>query len=282
MTINNKNYMYNAPKIWGIVNSTPDSFSDGGLFIRAENAYTHIEKLIADKANYIDIGAASSRPNAPFISEEEEWNRLRPLFEIIEEKNPSLFSRISVDTWRAGVAKKVLEKNVFCINDISAFQWDESLLDVLLEYKPYYVLMHCRGTPKTMQENTQYKDIVEDVYSFFEERISLLDKLGFPKEKIILDLGIGFGKSLKQNFELLNAADHFLKLGLPLMAAVSRKSCLRDLLSLERTDISKLDEASANASLLLAQKGFIHHRVHNARAVSQAFCLMQNLEGVLA
>ncbi len=274
----------NIPKIWGIINITPDSFSDGGLFLNAENAYVHAEKLIHDGADYLDIGAASSRPNAEFICEEEEWQRLEPFFNLIEEKNKELFARLSVDTWRASIAQRALEKGVFCINDISALQWDrgdKTLLDVLLEYKPYYVLMHCHGTPQNMQcvQNlAKYNNVVDTVLSFFEERLSLLQKSNFPMEKVILDVGIGFGKNLEQNLALLNAGKKFSSLGFPLMSAISRKSWLRELLSIEKENIKELDTATTNASLLLHKQGFLHHRVHNVKEHKRAFCLEQNLK----
>ncbi len=269
-----------APKIWGIVNCTPDSFSDGGLFMDTQKAYAQMLKLFEDGADYVDIGAASARPSSDFISAEEEWERLEPLFNMIEENRPDLFAKISVDTWRASVAQKVLERNIFCINDISGFQsiWGEdAFLDVLVQYKPYYVLMHCQGLPQNMQDHTEYADVVDTVYSFFEERLNLLSKAGFPTEKVILDPGIGFGKNLEQNLALLNATEKFEKLGLPLMAGISRKSWLRLLLEIEKENIVELDNATANASLLLAKNGFLHHRVHNVKLCRHAFHLAKNL-----
>ncbi len=285
-----------SPKIWGIVNITPDSFSDGGLFLNPEKAYSHIEKLLNEGADFIDIGSASSRPSSDFITAEEEWNRLEPLFNLIAEKDKHLFSKISVDTWSSYVAQKALERNVFCINDISACRWDTGLLDVLVEYKPYYVLMYSEGQPKTMQEKINIKDneIIDKTYSFFEKQLEKLDKVGFPKEKIMLDVGIGFGKTLEQNILLLNAEETFLRFGIPLYSGVSRKTWLRNLFSLTTQEqeskekgkysflkkgenaqlmIEDLDRLTANASLLLLQKGYLHHRVHNVKYTRQAFDL---------
>ncbi len=275
MMINN--HFNNAPKIWGIVNITPDSFSDGGLFLEKESAHSQCLKLIQDGADYLDLGAASSRPTSEFISPEEEWARLEPVLSSIENSDKTLLNKISVDTWRADVAKKVLEKNIFCINDISAFQWEPELVEVLSHYKPYYVMMHCQGTPDTMQQNIQYDDVVDTVFSFFEERLNILQKANFPIEKVILDPGIGFGKNLEQNLALMNAGEKFSTLGLPLMAAVSRKSWLRLLLSIEPSSTQELDSMTACASVLLQQKNYIHHRVHNVQATKQALLLGRGL-----
>ncbi len=284
MTVTKENNI-NAPKLWGIVNCTPDSFSDGGLFLDAKKAYAQIEKLIEEGADYIDIGAASSRPSSEFISAEEEWQRLEPLFDVIEENNKSLLSKISVDTWRADVAQKVLERNIFAINDISACMWEENLLEKLVEHKPYYVLMHCKGKPQDMQENTTYNNVVDAVCAFFENRLELLQKVNFPLEKVILDPGIGFGKNLEQNLDLMNSGERLSSFGIELMAGISRKSWIKQTLfskniienKEESLNITDLDCATACASLLLFKKGFKHHRVHDIKKCKQFFMLEDKL-----
>ncbi len=279
MTINSIHN--NAPKIWGIINITPDSFSDGNMYFDAQNAYKHMLELDKDNAHFFDIGAASSRPFAPFIEEEEEWQRLEPFLKLVSKENKSYLKRISVDTWRASIAQKALEEGVFCINDISGFSWDKNMLDVLINYKPYYILMHSLDVPAKMQENIeikQSKDIVKTVYSFFEEKLEILYKNNFPKEKIILDVGIGFGKTVEQNFELLNAHEVFTSLSYPLMSAISRKSLLSKFLNIEKKNNIELDNASAIMSLLLYKKGFTHHRVHNVGAIAKAFALDSKLK----
>ncbi len=286
MTIEkNNNITINAPIFWGIVNITPDSFSDGGLFYSAKNALEQIYHLKNEGAHYIDIGAFSSRPNNDFISAEEEWQRLEPLFEQIDLRDKDLYSCLSIDTWRADIAQKALEKNIFCINDISAFSWDEGLLDVLVHYKPYYVLMHCTGKAEDIHIPAQSENIVEDVYAFFAHKLELLEKRGFPKEKILLDPGIGFGKNLEQNLALMNAGARFAQLGCPLMAAVSRKSWLRELFSLKKAVESSqikgqrkvLDRLTSIASLSLNKHGFKHHRLHNVAITRQAFIVEEAL-----
>ncbi len=272
----------NAPKFWGIVNCTPDSFSDGGLYNDAQKAYAHIKEMLQDGADYIDIGAASSRPGSDFISPEEEWARLEPLFDLIENEDKSLFQKISVDTWRKDVAQKVLGKNIFAINDISAFVWEPALVEHLVEYKPYYVMMHCKGLPQDMQKDTNYTDVVDNVCAFFEERLEILQKTHFPLEKVILDPGIGFGKSLEQNLALMNASDKLSSFGLELMAGISRKSWIKQLLLLDTVDgnhnfIEELDSFTAFSSLQLYGKGFIHHRVHNVKKCKQFAVLKEHL-----
>ncbi len=276
----------NAPIFWGIVNITEDSFSDGGLFSTPDKALKQFLLLKEKGADIIDIGAASSRPSSEFISAQEEWQRLKPLFDLLEENDNKLFSSVSVDTWRAEVAQKVLEKNVSYINDISAFSWDPSLLDVLVQYKPYYVLMHCLGTPQNMQISPNYTNVVDEVFAFFEAKLERLDKAGFPLEKVILDPGIGFGKTLEHNLALMQAGEKFLSLGQELMAAVSRKSWLRDIFSIQKASLESeikgqrkvLDRLTSIASLSLHKKGYTHHRVHNVEIVKQAFTLESFLE----
>ncbi len=279
MTINN--IQDNAPKIWGIINITPDSFSDGNMYYKPEKAYIHMQELNKEGAHFFDVGAASSRPFAPFIEEEEEWQRLKPFFDVIQKEDKNFLSRISVDTWRASVAEKALERGVFCINDISGFRWDKKLLEVLIEYQPYYILMHSLDIPAKMQKNIEErkdKNIVQTVYNFFEERLEILEKNAYPKEKIILDIGIGFGKTVEQNFELLNAAEKFIPFGYSLMSAISRKSLLSNFLDVDKKNNIELDRASAIMSLLLEKQGFKHHRVHNVRAIAQAFALDSKLK----
>ncbi len=280
MKTNKNKILDNASKIWGIINITPDSFSDGALYFEPEKAFAHLLELDKTGADFFDIGAASSRPFAPFISEEEEWQRLEPFFALVRAERKELFSRISVDTWRASVAKKALEAGVFCINDISGFRWDEGLLEVLLEYQPYYILMHSLGVPETMQENIeekQSKDIVETVFKFFEDRLAILDKRGFSREKIILDVGIGFGKTPEQNIELLRASKKFSSFNLPLMSAISRKSVLSKTFNIDKDNTVELDRATTICSLLLNKQGFTQHRIHNVKALVQAFAMEKTL-----
>ncbi len=256
----------NAPKFWGIVNITPDSFSDGGLFLDSHKALEQAKSLLYNNgAHFIDIGAASSRPSAGFISEEEEWARLEPFLNLAESNNKEIFPQLSLDTWRASIAEKAMKKGINIINDISAFNWDNRLLDVLLEHQPYYVLMHCKGKPDTMQDEPKYACVVDEVYAFFEEKLNVLIKKGFPREKIILDQGIGFGKTQEHNKALLEASEKFLEFDLPLMAAISRKSLIRHLYSINANDINALDEATAQYTHALIQKGYTHHRVHNVQ-----------------
>ncbi len=277
INLNNKT-QNNAPKFWGIVNITPDSFSDGGLFFHANDALKQARLLVENGADFIDIGAASSRPTSGFISAEEEWARLEPIFNLLsQEENKDILAITSLDTWRAEVAKKALIKGIPIINDISAFEWECNLLDVILEYQPYYVLMHCKGKPDTMQDAPHYANVVDEVYAFFEKKINLLEQKGFPRNKIILDQGIGFGKTVEHNSSLLNAADKFLEFNLPIMAAISRKSILRNIFNIKPEEKELLDKATAITTAHLYNKGYIHHRVHNVHVCKQHLDMAQTL-----
>jgi len=288
--------------VWGIVNTTPDSFHDGGLYCSQENAIAHAQKLWEQGAAILDIGGASSRPGADDVSAEEEWKRIFGVIQAIKntpKKTPSVksgestqavefahvnhFSQtymhsrplISVDTWRTEVARKALENGVDIINDISAFSWEENLLDVLAEHKPGYVLMHCQGRPQSMQNKPFYVDVVEEVTRFFEEKMNTLVQRGLPENHIILDLGIGFGKNLNHNLALLQATQKLIKLGRPILLGISYKSFFGQLLDIEA---EKRESITQVCTALMAEKGIRHHRVHDVLSTVQSLTLQSFLQ----
>ena len=266
--------------LWGVDNVTPDSFYDGGMHSSPETALVHALKLIGDGARVLDIGGASSRPGAKDVSAEEEHRRVLPLLrellrcrdEKFQVPHETLFS---VDTWRASVAEAVLQEGVDIINDISACTWEPRLLDVIAEYKPGYVLMHCLpgATPGTMQNDPHYDDVVDEVTRFFENHMNILVKAGLPEDHIILDPGIGFGKTVEHNCALLTHMDRFQALGRPILLGISNKSLFGALLGLS---VDQRGEATRVCTALLAARGVMHHRVHDVAAARQALILTEH------
>ncbi len=207
--------------IMGVLNVTPDSFSDGASYYDTEDAIHRAYEIIDEGADILDIGGESSRPGAEPVSEEEELRRVIP---VIEEVFPESSIVISVDTVKYDVAKQALEAGASIVNDISGLQRDPRLAELCAEWEAGYVLMHMRGTPQTMQEMTNYVDIVTEIREYFERQIDLALNLGVKEEQIVLDPGIGFGKTPEQNLSILQHLDKIRWYGFPLLVGVSRKS----------------------------------------------------------
>ena len=226
----------------GIVNVTPDSFSDGGKYIDPRNAVAHGLRLLDEGAGMLDLGAESTRPFAEPVPEGEEIARLMPVVARLREQRPDAV--LSVDTLKAGTARAALEGGADIINDVSACVADPALLDVLAEYKPGYVLMHSQGSPREMQVNPRYGNVVEEILAFFEEHLARLVKAGLPEDRIVLDPGIGFGKNKDHTVAILKGLERFASLGRPLYVGLSRKSMFREILGLEleqRAEATRLD-----------------------------------------
>ena len=222
MTINCKGQLIDlsTPKIMGILNITPNSFYDGGKFTLSENGLSQVGKMLDEGATFIDIGAYSSKPNSEFVSEEEERNRILPVVQSILKKFPDAL--LSIDTFRSGIAAVCIENGAAIINDISAGNLDEKMMDVVAKYKVPYIMMHMRGTPQTMQSHTNYENIVKEIVFYFSEKVSKARSLGI--NDLIIDPGFGFAKTLEQNYEVLRNLELFKMLDLPLLAGISRKS----------------------------------------------------------
>ena len=206
----------------GIVNVTPDSFSDGGKFFTLESAYEHSKKLIKDGADIIDIGGESSRPGSKSITFEEELERTIPLISKIHSNFPEVI--ISIDTTKSEVAEKAILSGANIINDISGLSFDENMVKVASKYDVPVVVMHMQGKPETMQNAPYYNNLIEDIRTFFEERIQYATQFGIKKNRIILDPGLGFGKSYEDNFKLINQLGKFCDFKLPILIGPSRKS----------------------------------------------------------
>ena len=261
------NFEFRFPRptlVMGIVNVTPDSFSDGGRFLAADAAVKHALALIAEGADLIDIGGESTRPNAAPVDEAEELRRVLPVLEALA---PVVQVPLSIDTQKPGVARAALRAGASVVNDIAANRAEESMWRIVADAGAGYVAMHMQGTPQTMQREPVYADVVGDVREFFAERLPRLRAAGIPAENVVLDVGIGFGKTLRHNLELLAALPGFRSFARPLLLGVSRKSFLGKLLGAEVEQ--RLPAALACACHAVAA-GVQIIRVHDVLATVQA------------
>jgi dihydropteroate synthase len=264
------------PLIMGIVNCTPDSFFDGGLLMSSKAGIAHGLTLARQGARILDVGGESTRPGAKPVSEAQERERVLPVLSGLarERELGNMHSLLSVDTYKSGVAVAALASGAEIINDISACRFDPGLMDVLTQFKPGYVLMHSLGQPETMQIAPRYKNVVDEILAFFQQRLDLLVAAGFSEEYIVLDPGIGFGKLLEHNIAILRGVDRFLTLGRPVLIGVSNKSLWQGLLGLELTERTV---ATQVATALLAAAGVALHRVHDVENTSRTLRIVQTL-----
>lgn len=246
----------------GILNVTPDSFYDGGLTARTESAVAKGLALLDQGADILDIGGESTRPFAEAVSADLELERVVPVVREILSVRPDAV--ISVDTTKASVARACLEAGAVIVNDVSAMDADPRLRDVVIEFQPGYVLMHSLGDPRTMQVEPRYDDVVDEILGFFSTRLESLMRSGVPESSIVLDPGIGFGKTLEHNLELLRNIDKFLEFGRPVYMGLSNKSLWKGLLGREGKE---RNAPTLAASVVLYGKGVRIHRVHEVREV---------------
>ena len=258
-----------------IVNLTPDSFYDGGVHHMPPAGLEHALTLLEQGADILDLGAESSRPGAAELPPDEEIQRLAPVLMGLRRQAP--WASVSVDTYHAATAAAVLEQGAVIINDISACAFDPGLLDVLVQYKPGYVLMHSQGRPQTMQHNPRYEDVRREVREFFERNLARLVRAGLPEDRIVLDPGIGFGKTLAHNLELLAHPEDWLGFGRPVLMALSMKSVFGGLLSLPP---ARRGAATVAATALLRARGIFWHRVHHVADARQALAVATAFGGV--
>jgi len=257
----------------GIVNITPDSFYDGGKYGSVKDVLRDVEEKISQGAHIIDIGAASSRPNAKETDENTEWERLKEILPFIRKNFPGIL--ISIDTYRSGIAMRSAELGADVINDIGGGNLDPKMFGTVAKLDLPYILMHIQGTPQTMQDNPHYADVVRDIKKEFADKIEILGKLNF--KKIILDPGFGFGKSLENNYELLKNLSELLPLGLPILAGVSRKGMINRIIgtnpvtALNGTTVLNTIALLNGASLL---------RVHDVKEAKQAIELTEFYKSV--
>lgn len=265
---NGKIIKFNKPLIMSIVNITPDSFYDGGKYDSESDVLKDVEDKINSGANIIDIGASSTRPNSDEITEKEEWQRLKGVLISVRANFPDIL--LSVDTYRASVAKKSAEHGIDIINDISGGNLDSLMFETVADLNIPYILMHIQGSPKTMQNNPKYLNVVDEVKKDFESKITQLINLGF--NKIILDPGFGFGKSLENNYQLLKSLNVFSSFNYPLLAGVSRKSMINHVIG--TNPVTALNGTTVLNTIAL-QNGASILRVHDAFEAKQAIELVE-------
>jgi len=255
-----------GPRTWlmGVVNVTPDSFSDGGAYFDAGKAVDRGLALAAEGADIIDVGGESTRPGARPVPEAEEAGRVVPVIAALRAKTPAL---ISVDTTKAAVARAALDAGADIVNDTSAFRFDPAMPGVVARAGAGVVLMHMQGTPLTMQEDPRYDDLVGEISGFLAERIRVAAAAGIPGERVIIDPGIGFGKTLDHNLEILRRQESFLTLGRPLLLGFSRKAFLGKILGLPPAD--RL-EGTIAAAVLSVERGAHILRIHDVGPVARA------------
>jgi len=257
-----------SPKVMGILNITPDSFYDGNRYNSDTLILAQVEKMLRDGAAFIDMGAYSSRPKAAEISEAEEQSRLLPIVKLILDHFPDAL--LSIDTFRSNVAQKSLDMGASMINDISAGALDEKMMEVVSVYKVPYVMMHMRGTPQTMSSMTHYDDIVKEMLFYFSEKVAKARSLGI--NDVIIDPGLGFAKTLDQNFEVLQKMELFQNLELPILAGISRKSMVYKVLN------SSAEEALNGTTalhMIALMKGASILRVHDVKEALECIRLFE-------
>ncbi|MEO0293806.1 MAG: dihydropteroate synthase [candidate division WOR-3 bacterium] len=258
--------------IMGVLNVTPDSFSDGGDYFGEVEARERFYEMIKEGADIIDIGAESSRPGSKRITVEEELNRLYKLFPLIEESPVP----ISIDTYKGEVAEAALSKGASIVNDISALRMDKKMVDVVRSYDSKVVLMHMKGTPETMQVDPYYEDVIEEIKEFFKERIDFCLSHGIKEDKIILDPGIGFGKRLIDNLMILSHLEEFTSYGFPLLVGASRKSFIGKITG-EDFPKNRLDGSIATA-VYSYLKGVSILRVHDVKETKNALSVIKAIK----
>lgn len=260
-----------TPLVMGIVNVTPDSFSDGGSHLSTDAAIAHAYQLIEDGASILDIGGESTRPGAAPVSEQEEMERVLPVIEGLH----GILVPISIDTYKPQVMRAALAAGASMVNDVNALQ-AEGALDAVAKSGAAVCLMHKKGDPENMQFEPNYRDVMTEVMTFLQMRVMMVQAIGIARERIVVDPGFGFGKSLPHNLELLRGLEAFRALGVPVLAGLSRKSMLG---AITGRDVSERMAASVAASLLAVQRGASIVRVHDVRETVDALKVWNAVNG---
>lgn len=262
----------NAPLFMGIVNVTPDSFSDGGRFLQAAAAVEHGLALVAEGADILDVGGESTRPGSEPVTLQEELDRVIP---VISRLTAETTAPISVDTSKAEVARHALLAGARIVNDISGLRFEPEMIAVCREFSAGVVCMHIQGTPRTMQDHPAYENVVEDVYRYFAERLETLTSAGLPAESIVFDPGIGFGKTADHNLELLAGIPRLRELGRPILIGHSRKRFVKRVLG---RPVDERLYGTIGISIAAARRGAEILRVHDVAASRDAWLAFQAVE----
>lgn len=261
-----------SPKVMGILNITPDSFFSGSRKQNINEISERVIKIVEEGADIIDVGAYSSRPNAVFVNEKEEWERLKFGLEILLDIAPNAI--VSVDTFRSNIAQKSVEKfGVSIINDISGGELDNRMFDVIADLQVPYILMHMRGTPQKMMEFTEYNNLLQDIILYFSKKVNILHQKGV--NDIWLDPGFGFSKTTDQNYELLSKMDYFSIFDLPILVGFSRKTMIREVLDVS---VHKALTGTIALNMFSLMKGSDIIRVHDVKEAVEAVQLFNKLK----
>ena len=272
MTINCKGILVDlsTPKVMGILNVTPNSFYDGGKYKKEFEILSQVEKMLLDGASFIDVGAYSSKPNAEFVSENEEISRIVPVVDLILKHFSETI--LSIDTFRSEVAKIAIESGAAIINDISAGMLDAKMLEIIGKYNVPYIMMHMRGNPKTMQTMTSYQDIVKEMLFYFSERVA--EARSFGINDLIIDPGFGFAKTIAQNYEVFQKLELLKMLELPLLVGISRKSMIYKTLDIA---IENALNGTTVLNTLALTKGAKIIRVHDVKEAVECITLFTKI-----
>jgi dihydropteroate synthase len=257
------------PSVMGVVNVTPDSFSDGGVNLDPADAAATARRMVSQGAAIVDIGGESTRPGSEGVSAGDELRRVVPVLERLQGEVP-----VSIDTSKAEVARTAIELGAELVNDVTALRGDPGLAEVVAESGTYLCLLHMRGEPRTMQADPRYDDVVSEVAAFLDERLRAAVAAGIPEERVCLDPGIGFGKTVEQNFELIRRLDELVALGRPVLIGISRKSSLGKLLGDPNATTGSL-AASVGAAVAAYERGATILRVHDVREHVEALTAAQ-------
>jgi dihydropteroate synthase len=260
---------FRRPTVMGIVNVTPDSFADGGRNFRVDDAVASARRMREEGAAIVDVGGESTRPGAEPVSLDEELRRVVPVLEALHGDVP-----VSIDTAKAEVARRALELGAELVNDVTALRSDPELGGVVAESGAHVCLMHMLGEPRTMQDDPRYEDVVSEVAAFLEERLRFAVDAGIAEERILLDPGFGFGKTVEHNFELLGRLDEIVALGRPVVVGISRKRSLGRILGDPEATTGPLS-ASLAAAVMAYERGATVLRVHDVRETVEALTVAE-------
>ena len=258
------------PNIIGILNLTPDSFSDGGNFNKKKVGLMHANNLFKFGADIVDVGGESTRPGSKSISEKKEWDRIKEIIKKINKKIP-----LSLDTRKSEIMNKGIKLGVKLINDVSGLSYDSKTIELLKQKKIPFVIQHSQGTPENMQNNPNYKNVLLDIYDFFEEKIKFLRSKGIKHKNIIIDPGIGFGKNLKHNMNLIRDISIFHSLGFPILLGLSRKKFIKDLAG--KNDSKERSGGTIASSLYSIMQGVQILRIHDVNELIQSIKVFKKL-----
>jgi len=252
----------------GILNVTPDSFSDGGLFLDPNVAVSHAMRMATEGADIIDVGGESTRPGATPVPVDDELRRVLPVVEQLADRG----IRISIDTYKSEVAEAALRLGAEIVNDVSGLRFDPHMPEVIAKYNAKVVIMHMKGTPRTMQVNPYYEDVMHELITYFNERLEFAQSYGIKRENIIIDPGIGFGKRVEDNLTILRNLSSLCRLGTPVMIGVSRKSFIGKILGIDNPRDRVIGSIASN--LIAFLNGATYFRVHDVKPTREALTMV--------